>query len=110
MLDRAISIVAQAFEGKYDKGGHPYVLHCLRVMDKMPKDDEELRCAAVMHDLLEDTSGTTSICFIDSLDSSNRLNLIFLIIEGDPATSVDNGKLLLYNPADNTTYTFEQSF
>jgi len=55
MLSRAISIVAQAFEGKKDKGGNPYILHCLRVMDKMPKNDEELRCIAVMHDLVEDT-------------------------------------------------------
>lgn len=58
MLARAISIVAQAFVDKKDKGGQPYILHCLRVMNKMPKEDEELRCIAVMHDLIEDTSWT----------------------------------------------------
>lgn len=58
MLARAISIVALAFENKTDRGGQPYILHCLRVMNKMPKEDEELRCIAVMHDLVEDTNWT----------------------------------------------------
>jgi (p)ppGpp synthase/HD superfamily hydrolase len=58
MLGKAISIVSAAFEGKTDRGGQPYVLHCLRVMNKMPKNNEVLRCAAVMHDLIEDTSWT----------------------------------------------------
>ena len=58
MLARAISIVATAFENKHDRGGNPYILHCLRVMDKMPKHDEELRCIAIMHDLIEDTKWT----------------------------------------------------
>lgn len=58
MLARAISIVALAFEKKTDRGGQPYILHCLRVMNKMPKEDEELRCIAIMHDLIEDTNWT----------------------------------------------------
>lgn len=58
MLGTAISIVATAFRDITDKGGHPYVLHCIRVMQAMPLDDHELRCIAVMHDLLEDTDWT----------------------------------------------------
>lgn len=54
MLSKAISIVAQAFEGKKDKGGKPYILHCLRVMNNVDQSDEELMCIAVLHDLLED--------------------------------------------------------
>lgn len=57
-LDLAISIVAQAFVGKSDKGGHPYVLHCLHVMNQMDPGDAELRCIAVLHDLVEDTTWT----------------------------------------------------
>ena len=52
MLSRAISIVAGAFEGTLDKGGEPYILHCLRVMDGV--QGTERKCIAVMHDLLED--------------------------------------------------------
>lgn len=59
-LDRAISIAAQAFKGKLDKGGQPYILHCLHVMNQMPENDHELRMIAVMHDLIEDTDYTIS--------------------------------------------------
>lgn len=55
MLDKAIAIAAEAFVNKFDKGGQPYILHCLNVMEQMPKNDIDLRCAAVMHDLIEDT-------------------------------------------------------
>jgi (p)ppGpp synthase/HD superfamily hydrolase len=58
MLDRAISITSQAFEGKFDKGGQPYILHCLHVMNQMDENDMDLRCVAVLHDLLEDTEWT----------------------------------------------------
>jgi GTP diphosphokinase / guanosine-3',5'-bis(diphosphate) 3'-diphosphatase len=58
MLSKAISIVAQAFEGDHDKGGSPYILHCLTVMQMVGTHDEELACIAVMHDLIEDTEWT----------------------------------------------------
>jgi len=57
MLDKAIALVASHFEGKFDKGGQPYILHCLHVMNAVcpNQDDHELMCIAVMHDLVEDT-------------------------------------------------------
>lgn len=55
-LAKAISIAAQAFETTWDKGGHPYILHCLTVMRDCNSDDEDVLCAAVLHDLLEDKS------------------------------------------------------
>lgn len=58
MLDRAIAIVAVAFQGKLDKGGTPYVLHCLHVMDGVKSLGSEAMQAAVMHDLIEDTDWT----------------------------------------------------
>ena len=60
MLDVAISLVAEKFKGKFDKGGQPYVLHCLHVMNAVcpDGDDHELMCIAVMHDLVEDTDTT----------------------------------------------------
>lgn len=54
MLAKAIALTAQAFEKKKDKGGQPYILHCLRVMNKVNPHDEELMCIAVLHDLMED--------------------------------------------------------
>jgi (p)ppGpp synthase/HD superfamily hydrolase len=56
-LALAISITAKAFENVLDKGGQPYVLHCLRVMNNV-QGDECVKCASVMHDLIEDTAWT----------------------------------------------------
>jgi (p)ppGpp synthase/HD superfamily hydrolase len=56
-LALAISITAKAFEDKLDKGGQPYILHCLYVMHNT-EGDEDVKCAAVMHDLVEDTDYT----------------------------------------------------
>jgi len=53
-LAKAISIAAQGFENKTDKGGEPYILHCLRVMNDLHTRDEELQCIAVLHDCVED--------------------------------------------------------
>ena len=53
-LALAISITAKAFENVLDKGGQPYILHCLRVMNNSV-GNEDVKCAAVMHDLIEDT-------------------------------------------------------
>ncbi len=55
MLDTALAIVASEFEGKFDKGGYPYMMHCLHVMYQMDQTDEDLMVIAVMHDLIEDT-------------------------------------------------------
>lgn len=54
MLDKAIAIASSAFLGKYDKGGEPYILHCLHVMRQVKKLGHEAMIAAVLHDLLED--------------------------------------------------------
>lgn len=57
-LDLAISITAQAFEGKYDKGGVPYIMHCLTVMDGVKHLGVEAQIAGLLHDMIEDTAWT----------------------------------------------------
>lgn len=54
MLGRAIKIASDVFDGVKDKGGQPYILHCLRVMHNLKSDDEELNCIAILHDFVED--------------------------------------------------------
>jgi (p)ppGpp synthase/HD superfamily hydrolase len=58
MLDRAIALAADAFKGRFDKAGKPYILHCLAVMNQMPPDDPELMSIAILHDVIEDTKYT----------------------------------------------------
>ncbi len=53
-LDKAIAIVATAFEGEFDKGGKPYILHCIHVMRGVANLGTEAMIAGVLHDLLED--------------------------------------------------------
>jgi guanosine-3',5'-bis(diphosphate) 3'-pyrophosphohydrolase len=61
MLSKMIQIAVNAHEGQFDKGGKPYILHVLRVMNNLGQDaDEELQCIAVGHDLLEDTNVSVS--------------------------------------------------
>ena len=50
-LERAIAIAAQAHAGQLDKGGAPYVLHPLRVMQK--QTCEEARIVGALHDVIE---------------------------------------------------------
>ncbi len=54
-LERAIEIARKAHKGQVDKAGAPYIGHPLRVMERVP---EEAKMAAVLHDVLEDSSFT----------------------------------------------------
>jgi len=55
-LQRAIEIAVTAHRGQKRKNGMPYVLHPLRLMMAVESVDEKI--AAVLHDVVEDTSVT----------------------------------------------------
>ena len=55
-LERAIELAVEHHKGQFDKAGKPYILHPLRVMMSVDKDDEKI--VAVMHDIVEDTDIT----------------------------------------------------
>ena len=57
MLESAIATAAKAHEGQTDKAGKPYILHPLRVMLNVKGGIPE-QCAAVLHDVIEDTDIT----------------------------------------------------
>lgn len=58
MLGTAIALASRVFDGKFDKGGKPYILHCLQVMYWVDQSDEELMQIAVLHDVVEDSDLT----------------------------------------------------
>ncbi len=62
MVDDAIEFAAKAHEGQFRKGTRrPYIVHPIEVADivsTMTKD-EEVICAAVLHDTIEDCRGIT---------------------------------------------------
>ena len=55
-IERAIEIAATAHAGQRDKAGQPYIFHPLRVMLRVDGAHEQM--AAVLHDVVEDTSVT----------------------------------------------------
>lgn len=58
LLAKAIAIASKAHVGQLDKGGKPYILHPLWVMDKVRHLGEDYMIVAVLHDVVEDTSVT----------------------------------------------------
>lgn len=54
MLAKAIALAAKVFESTLDKGGKPYILHCLWVMNNVRHLGEEAMIIAVLHDVVED--------------------------------------------------------
>lgn len=66
LLSKAIVFATNSHAGQFDKGGYPYILHCLAVMNLLnfdgynmsASDKEEIQCAAILHDVVEDTSAT----------------------------------------------------
>ncbi len=55
-IEKAIEIAARAHAGQVDKGGVTYIFHPLRLMFAVSTLHE--RMAAVLHDVVEDTSVT----------------------------------------------------
>lgn len=64
LLAKALRVMIDAHESQFDKGGKPYALHPLAVMNILNTDDEELQCIALLHDVVEDSS----ISFKELLD------------------------------------------
>lgn len=55
-IEEAIELAVDKFRGVRDKGGQPYILHCLRVM--LRQEGEAAQQAGLLHDLVEDTDVT----------------------------------------------------
>lgn len=53
---KAMKIAYDAHHGQVDKGGLPYIFHPLHLAEEM--EDEVSCCAALLHDVAEDTSVT----------------------------------------------------
>ena len=58
MLGKMLVLATNSHDGQVDKGGKPYIMHCLKVMHYLKCEDEELMCIALGHDLVEDTKVT----------------------------------------------------
>lgn len=53
-LSKMLVFATNKHAGQFDKGGNPYILHPLGCMYLLGEVDEELRCIAIGHDVVED--------------------------------------------------------
>lgn len=74
-LERALVIAAEAHQGTLDKGGAPYILHPLRLMQQMTTPDEQI--VALLHDVVEDSPWT-----LDALRAEGFSEEIVSAIDG----------------------------
>ena len=56
LTKKAMKITYDAHHGQVDKGGMPYIFHPYHLAEQM--DDEISTCAALLHDVVEDTDVT----------------------------------------------------
>ena len=98
MLGRMLVLVTNAHAGQYDKGGHPYILHPLKVMHYLKTDDEELQCIALGHDVVEDTDVT----YKDLRDAgiSDRVIKGIAALTKLPGETLDEYKLRVFENRD----------
>ncbi len=58
-IEDTISFIKKAHAGQVDKNGEAYFHHPIAVMNRLPADvDDEVRLAALLHDVIEDTPYT----------------------------------------------------
>ena len=53
LVNRAMQVAYNAHHGQTDHGGVPYIFHPMHIAEQM--DDEISVCAALLHDVVEDT-------------------------------------------------------
>ena len=94
-LERAIELAARAHAGQRDKGGHPYILHPLRVMMVMNTDAQ--RMAAVLHDIVEDTPVTFEDLLAEGF-SVEVVDAVRALTKHTGETRVDAARRIVRNP------------
>ena len=57
-LGRAIEIAVSAHAGQPDKGGRPYILHPLWVMNQLRHLGDDYMTVGILHDVIEDSNWT----------------------------------------------------
>jgi (p)ppGpp synthase/HD superfamily hydrolase len=88
MLGKAIEIAAAAHAGQVDKGGRPYILHPLWVMDKVRHLGDDYMIVAVLHDVVEDSEWS----FGDLIKEGFNQNVMYALslLTHEPAVLYDD--------------------
>lgn len=98
MLSAMILLATNAHSGQFDRGGRPYILHCMAVMHKLRSDDEELQCIAIGHDVIEDTK--TTYKQLKDIGMTDRVIEGIRALTKVPGESYDDYKLRVFANRD----------
>lgn len=86
-LSVAIALAAQKFQNHNDKGGTPYILHCLHVMRTIQSRDESVKIAAILHDVVEDNKVTgMTMEDVAAYGFSNKAMMLLKMLTHDKKT------------------------
>lgn len=94
-LAKMIALATHRHDGQFDKGGQPYILHCLQVMQDVKSDDLEVKAIAVGHDLIEDTFDTVveGLDFLQPLFTGRIVNGILALTKRGRGQSYEQYKM-----------------
>ena len=101
MLGRAIEIAVTAHAGQVDKGGRPYILHPLWVMDRVRHLGDDYMIVAVLHDVVEDSENPTEtyVQIIKEGFNQNVMHALALVSHDKEGQSYDDYiKAIATNP------------
>lgn len=79
MLAKAIQIASTVHLNQVDKGGKPYILHPLWVMDKVRHLGEDYMIVAVLHDVLEDFETTYEETYDMLVEQGFNQNIMYAL-------------------------------
>lgn len=99
MLSKMIVFATNGHAGQFDRGGNPYILHVLAVMQLVNSGDIEIKCMAVGHDLFEDTKITAQE-LRDAGISERIINGIFCLTKM-PGQSYEEYKSRVFSNSDS---------
>ncbi len=86
-LAAAIQIAVEAHAEQFDKGGKPYILHPLHLMNQL-LFDPELATIAVLHDVVEDSNVTVEK--LKQAGMSDRVIAALRLLTHEPNQSYDD--------------------
>lgn len=86
----AIALAAKVHEKQTDQGGNAYILHPMRVMQRLRTTDEELMQIAIMHDVVEDSDGQYTIDSLKQLGFSKRVTDALALLTHDKDEEYDS--------------------
>ena len=91
---KAMGIAYHAHHGQLDKSGTPYIFHPVHLAEQM--EDEISCCAALLHDVVEDTSVTMTD--LESQFPKEVIDVLKLLTHDDNADYFDYVRSIRTNP------------